>query len=490
MANLWYTRGEHTKQWLAAGLLWLCCQAAFGQCAANFSLPFYTNFYSGVKQLPNGGYVVSTAVHRDTVLYIEGSENTRIGLLYLDSCGNELKRLMLNADSPTIDMGSVGCITPDSGLLVIGNTRGSGQCGFSCGLLMRLDKFGNIMWQKSIGSFYENYGFYEALYNPYNGHYYALASIDNRNLNAFLYGLIELDDKGTVLNTATFIAGEDTPSTQHFSSLHILPDSTIGVAGYYSGGTTLTIPVVYCFSNNLELLDKDSFLWDLGYNIGFSINFFQRQIGYPLMLAVEITDTIMGFATSIFEVKPKGTLSLDKRLYTDIIGSREIIPVANNNWMKYNYRGITLYNSNYEPIKDKQMPESNDYIVSSAVQLRSGSYVMSGFKYYYSPQGEVMAKRPHVWQTDQRGWNVGLEQQTKLKSSTVSIYPNPANHTVSIAGGQVAQVSITSITGQQVWKGLLNNNSIEIGHLPNGLYLINVQLLNGNQSTHKLVVQH
>nr|MCU0442836.1 T9SS type A sorting domain-containing protein [Bacteroidia bacterium] len=98
--------------------------------------------------------------------------------------------------------------------------------------------------------------------------------------------------------------------------------------------------------------------------------------------------------------------------------------------------------------------------------------------------------RPHVWQTDQRGWNVGLEQQTKLKGSTVSIYPNPSNHTVSIAGGQGAQVSITSITGQQVWSSTLTNNTFSVGHLPKGLYLVTVQLLNGNQSTHKLVVQH
>lgn len=63
------------------------------------------------------------------------------------------------------------------------------------------------------------------------------------------------------------------------------------------------------------------------------------------------------------------------------------------------------------------------------------------------------------------------------KASVLSVYPNPANSTIQI-NGNYSKVNIYDLAGKEV-KAYSANNSFDIAHLQNGVYMIKAVSLNG-----------
>ena len=64
----------------------------------------------------------------------------------------------------------------------------------------------------------------------------------------------------------------------------------------------------------------------------------------------------------------------------------------------------------------------------------------------------------------------------EMFSHSVYIYPNPTNGLVHIYGVEDASISIYSINGKLINSNdLINENSVDLSSLPNGIYLVKVQ---------------
>jgi len=79
----------------------------------------------------------------------------------------------------------------------------------------------------------------------------------------------------------------------------------------------------------------------------------------------------------------------------------------------------------------------------------------------------------------------------QFNANEISIYPNPAKNVVNIsANSEIKMVRVLDITGKLVLtENALSNNSINVSNLKTGVYILNVTLANGNQSTKKLIKQ-
>ncbi len=75
--------------------------------------------------------------------------------------------------------------------------------------------------------------------------------------------------------------------------------------------------------------------------------------------------------------------------------------------------------------------------------------------------------------------------------NTMNLYPNPANDSFKISNSEVNKevtVQIFSISGQLVGQQKNNGESINVTHLPNGIYMVRLSLSSGFQKTQKLII--
>ncbi len=84
--------------------------------------------------------------------------------------------------------------------------------------------------------------------------------------------------------------------------------------------------------------------------------------------------------------------------------------------------------------------------------------------------------------------------QKTITSQSFAVYPNPANDLIYInpgdnASSKLLTVTVYSITGELVLSGLLQNNTLDVSQLPNGLYILKLSGGNINFQPTKLLIQ-
>ncbi|HTA60922.1 MAG TPA: T9SS type A sorting domain-containing protein [Bacteroidia bacterium] len=72
-------------------------------------------------------------------------------------------------------------------------------------------------------------------------------------------------------------------------------------------------------------------------------------------------------------------------------------------------------------------------------------------------------------------------------TSSVKIYPNPANNKITVDAKNIDEVTLFDMLGKQITS--TKENEIDTSNLPNGVYFIQVKT-NTNTSTQKIIVQH
>jgi hypothetical protein len=73
------------------------------------------------------------------------------------------------------------------------------------------------------------------------------------------------------------------------------------------------------------------------------------------------------------------------------------------------------------------------------------------------------------------------------EKETVTIYPNPATDMIHIQADAAANITPYSLEGQKLLS--TTSNTFSVGHLPSGLYLVEVRLRDGKKLYAKLVRQ-
>ncbi|KRP27895.1 MAG: hypothetical protein ABS28_04125 [Cryomorphaceae bacterium BACL22 MAG-120619-bin32] len=73
----------------------------------------------------------------------------------------------------------------------------------------------------------------------------------------------------------------------------------------------------------------------------------------------------------------------------------------------------------------------------------------------------------------------------------VVIYPNPAKNKVFVKSNmQIANIQLFSFTGLQLNCKLTHENTIDVSHLNNGFYILNIHFNNGAQKSTKLFINN
>ena len=74
------------------------------------------------------------------------------------------------------------------------------------------------------------------------------------------------------------------------------------------------------------------------------------------------------------------------------------------------------------------------------------------------------------------------------ENANISVYPNPVVDRITVSSvGEIKSVKIESLTGKQVLFSTERN--VDLGSIPSGIYLISVELENGQVSTRKIIKQ-
>ncbi|XMO86918.1 T9SS type A sorting domain-containing protein [Algibacter sp. AS12] len=79
----------------------------------------------------------------------------------------------------------------------------------------------------------------------------------------------------------------------------------------------------------------------------------------------------------------------------------------------------------------------------------------------------------------------------KLIEMDVLLYPNPASNIVNIKPNNqtnITSVTLYNVSGQEIKINLNNDNTINVSHLSDGIYLLNIFSVNGNVSK-KLIIK-
>jgi len=77
----------------------------------------------------------------------------------------------------------------------------------------------------------------------------------------------------------------------------------------------------------------------------------------------------------------------------------------------------------------------------------------------------------------------------KTYSSILHLYPNPANNTVNITGADIANVKVFNNTGQLILNEY-NTNEINVSKLPNGIYILSIEISTGYIIYKKIIINH
>jgi len=100
-----------------------------------------------------------------------------------------------------------------------------------------------------------------------------------------------------------------------------------------------------------------------------------------------------------------------------------------------------------------------------------------------------------IWlvKTDSLGLlNTGINVSPNENNQTL-ILPNPATNMCMVSSGsEISEISIFNLTGKIISKGIINSNSyiLNVEHLSNGIYFIQISYHSGLKSNMKLVVSH
>ena len=81
---------------------------------------------------------------------------------------------------------------------------------------------------------------------------------------------------------------------------------------------------------------------------------------------------------------------------------------------------------------------------------------------------------------------LGIVEQ-EVENVEWSVYPNPASETVNVSG-EVAVVELYDMQGRRV--AVSRQHVMDVGHCPEGLYLVRVITPEGQQHYAKLIIKH
>lgn len=440
----------------------------------------YDNGYD-VKQTLDNGYIISGSTSSF------GQGNTDLYLLKLDSMGQiKFQRAIGNHDN---EVGRSVVQLIDSSFVTVGYTNSIGFGGYDV-YLIKTDKIGNVVWQKTIGG--ADWDFAYSLQETTDGGFIVCGTT-----YSFGYGnadgyVIKTDAAGNVSWSKTYGGSND----DEFKSVIQTADGGYALTGYTKSYNDIDSGDVWVFKLDLN---GDS-LWSKYY--GGSKEDFGRGI-----IQLQNSDLFVSGGTKSFSVNGNyetqvlgynNTTGVPGYNYRDVSNQDEYYncvaqgingTIANcgaTKNMVFGYDGLMdMYSSSYGYVNFFSIGSSGIEEFYAVNKTKDKGFIAVGKTNGYG----AMLEDVYILKTDSVG-NSGLSivsvKENSINGFSSIIYPNPAVDEFHITIPEFhlyneIYFSIIDINGQIVLKNKISqvNTKIEVQKLSTGLYFI--QLYSDNQ---------
>jgi len=163
----------------------------------------------------------------------------------------------------------------------------------------------------------------------------------------------------------------------------------------------------------------------------------------------------------------------------------------------YNTQANGIYG--YSPKTDEQWQSFSNWCPGDVIDTRiinMGALTAGDYLFTISvPDARFVGKEGNFplslyFQGKTNGVLVGIEETTTELYYALTLFPNPTDNSFSIKTSEIIKnVTVYTITGQQIIQKNDNTTTISLNSFPSGLYFVSVELENGYRKVGKIVKQ-
>ena len=459
------------------------------QCAFEKELLYYVNNLTNAKIIELEYRTSLTGMSVGAKPEIPGYvSNEDVFLTKQDSCGNIIWQKQYAYNESSFD-GLVDILElPNNEIIMVTYSENDGIGGAYNIVVWKLNANGDVLWNKYYGGGTNATAAASVFYNNSKNTILIAGQLERPSPSAYLQRgyLLEIDTSGNVLHERDIIMN----SVQYSSSARLI------VRYAY------TLPDASILAIATALSDRDSI-----YAVKLDSNFNLLWVRYPLLGTFKQTSPNIGIhpnknqtrlALYFGSAEPKSGFYVAELDSSGLIvksgikpetpdpsgHSLSIIPTNSNGYIIG--WDLLIIDSNLE---FKSFRKFNDDLrIQSYRQMRNGAIVYAGYK---SILNDTYAKG-YIAQTNEKGWVLANKETTTERNTTIKLFPNPANQTITIESNlSYSVIELVSITGQSIIQEKAHAGGIEVSNIPDGFYML--RLLGAQQevlATQKVSVLH
>ncbi len=484
-----------SKKYSVCLLALLAAIMSHAQAPRKFYMSFGGNGYDAgydVKQTLDNGYIITGSTSSF------GQGNTDLYLLKLDSMGNRKFEKSFGNYSNEIGKSVLQLI--DSSYVTVGYTNSIGFGGYDI-FLLKTDKNGNLLWQKTIGG--SDWDFAYSLQTTFDGGFVIAGttySFGHGNADGYV---VKTDGNGNVVWTKTYGGQHD----DEFKSIVQTSDGGFALTGYTKSYNDVDSGDVWVFK--LDIMGDSVWCKFFG---GSREDFANEIIQHPSSELYVVGGT-KSFGTNLnyyngysFRLYSNGSFynqtidntSSDDAIFNSIVVSRRTPNIVNT----ISYVKVSGYE---KQIKILEMDYGLNYFASAGfgsilndelyklIATKDKGYAAIGYTEGY---GAVLRDGYFVKLDSLLSFGsfstVSIDELSGEENRLFSVFPNPAKHHVTITCNKPVKLKDVKVTDWLGRETELDNNLESISsnelilrteHLTPGMYIILV-----GESKSKLII--
>ncbi len=411
-----------------------------------------------------------------------GADYSQWQLVKMDTSGNVIWQRYYGRNGIYPDGAITGLIeTSDSCFLVSGKYPAvSIQGGYEFyydGCLRKISKDGELLWEKRLrtysidmdgGSTYLKNEIVSIIIS--DGYVYVLGSDDYEHLLWYNSYLIKMDFNGNVLWKRIYYGENAYNCEQHLESFDRTPDG-----GFIMGGYGFYANIGYYPSQQPWIVKTDSLGVD-GLTTASLPEFDTLYCGDTVSCMLRLSGK-----SAPYQISFSTGQIIDSIFYPPVwmpleIGLGEInIGSIYNTYGHFTETEATIVGGEWEQCIHKPI----QVVVPNRIGVQQITIEVRDF---YG-ESKTITKEINV---------VGdcVSGIENIAEQSVSVYPNPASESITIAGENIAGIEICNLLGEVVYEMLQCNGNIVISteNMPAGSYFVRVSMADGKIVTKKIVV--
>ncbi|MES2131272.1 MAG: T9SS type A sorting domain-containing protein [Bacteroidota bacterium] len=467
--------------------LCLSCNVLLAQAPQKFYMRFGGNGYDvgyDVKQTLDNGYIITGSTSSF------GQGNTDMYLIKLDSVGH--KKFETSFGNYNNEIGKSVVQLLDSSYVVVGYTNSIGFGGYDI-FLVKTDKNGNLLWQKTIGG--TDWDFAYSMQTTSDGGFIIAGTTYSYGYgNADGY-VIKTDASGNTIWTKTYGGAND----DEFKSVIQTADGGYALTGYtkshndVNGDSWLfklntSGDSVKSFSYNFGKFDSYNDIKELStgeYLIGGAVTFTNTQNMDGIFAKINTSGQVL---LQVFE----GQAGSDEQIYK--------VNVSNSSFGTYTFLCNSHENGSafQNQIKLLLIDAGGGYVNGGSIgssfddecysfcltKESSKGYAAIGYTDSYNSilSDFFFIKYDSLLSI---GTNITSLKETNLIKK-VNVFPNPFSEKIYFEN--IESIDIYTLQGDMVYyNSKINSNSLDLGFLSAGTYIISVTNKSHYKFSQKLI---